>query len=50
MSIPCAMPLCRLEFGAGTNDSELVPIAQSLCRWTRLTLVDGTAARLVETL
>lgn len=39
-----------LEFVTGTNDSELVPIAQSLCRWTRLTLSDGTAARLVETL
>jgi len=32
MSIPCAMPLRRLEFVTGTNDSELEPIAQSLCR------------------
>lgn len=39
-----------LEFITGSNDSELVPIRQSHCRWTRLTLSDGTAARLVETL
>lgn len=39
-----------LEFITGTNDSLLVPIRQSLCRWTRIPLSDGTAARLVETL
>ncbi|MGN7740826.1 helix-turn-helix domain-containing protein [Pseudomonas sp. 22526] len=39
-----------LEFVSGANDSAIVPIRQSLCRWTRLTLSDGTAARLVETL
>ncbi|MEX5341455.1 helix-turn-helix domain-containing protein [Pseudomonas sp. I2] len=39
-----------LEFTTGNNDSSLVPISQSLCRWTRIPLSDGTAARLVETL
>jgi len=39
-----------LEFITGTNDSTVVPIRQSLCRWTRIPLSDGTAARLVETL
>ncbi|MCB2256443.1 helix-turn-helix domain-containing protein [Pseudomonas chlororaphis] len=39
-----------LEFVSGANDCAIVPIHQSLCRWTRLTLSDGTAARLVETL
>ncbi|WP_194791884.1 helix-turn-helix domain-containing protein [Pseudomonas sp. UFMG81] len=39
-----------LEFASGSNDSSLVPIRQSLCRWTRIPLSDGTAARLVETL
>ena len=39
-----------LEFPSGTNDSTIIPIRQSICRWTRLTLADGTAARLVETL
>lgn len=39
-----------LEFSSGANDSRVVPIRQSLCRWTRITLADGTAARLVETL
>ncbi|WP_440466479.1 helix-turn-helix domain-containing protein [Pseudomonas sp. YH-1] len=39
-----------LEFATGTNDSLLVPIRQSQCRWTRLTLSDGSTARLVETL
>lgn len=39
-----------LEFVTGSNDSLLVPIRQSLCRWTRIPLSDGTAARLVETL
>lgn len=39
-----------LEFATGHNDSDIVPISQSLCRWTRIPLSDGTAARLVETL
>ncbi|UFQ02661.1 helix-turn-helix domain-containing protein [Pseudomonas fitomaticsae] len=39
-----------LEFVTGRNDSTLVPIRESLCRWTRIALSDGTAARLVETL
>ena len=39
-----------LEFVTGSNDSDLVPIRQSLCRWTRIPLSDGTFARLVETL
>nr|WP_256675956.1 helix-turn-helix transcriptional regulator [Pseudomonas sp. SCB32] len=39
-----------LEFATGTNGSLLVPIHQSQCRWTRLTLSDGSTARLVETL
>ncbi|MFO3798032.1 MAG: helix-turn-helix domain-containing protein [Anaerolineales bacterium] len=39
-----------LEFLTGNNDSALVPIRQGLCRWTRIPLSDGTAARLVETL
>lgn len=39
-----------LEFATGANDSALVPIRPGRCRWTRLTLSDGTAARLVETL
>ncbi|TDF82369.1 DNA-binding transcriptional regulator [Pseudomonas sp. H9] len=39
-----------LEFATGNNDSDIVPISQSLCRWTRIPLSDGTAARLVETL
>jgi transcriptional regulator with XRE-family HTH domain len=39
-----------LEFMTGDNDSSLVPIRQGLCRWTRIPLSDGTAARLVETL
>jgi transcriptional regulator with XRE-family HTH domain len=39
-----------LAFVSGANDSAVVPIRQSLCRWTRMTLSDGTAARLVETL
>lgn len=42
-----AMPI---EFQTGDNGSNIVPIRPSLCRWTRLTLSDGTAARLVETL
>lgn len=39
-----------LEFVTGSNDSALVPIRQSLCRWTRIPLSNGSAARLVETL
>lgn len=39
-----------VEFQTGANSSTVVPIRPSLCRWTRLTLSDGTAARLVETL
>lgn len=39
-----------VEFPTGTNDSAIIPIRASLCRWTRMTLSDGTAARLVETL
>ncbi|OUM25636.1 transcriptional regulator [Pseudomonas putida] len=39
-----------LEFTTGTNDSALIPIQHSLCRWTRFTLSDGSTARLVETL
>lgn len=39
-----------LEFTTGANGSLLVPIHQSQCRWTRLTLSDGSTARMVETL
>ncbi|MCE9666330.1 helix-turn-helix domain-containing protein [Myxococcus stipitatus] len=39
-----------LEFSSGANDSTVIPIHPSICRWTRMTLSDGTAARLVETL
>ncbi|MFK3789890.1 helix-turn-helix domain-containing protein [Pseudomonas piscis] len=39
-----------LEFFSGHNDSAIVPIAASQCRWTRLNLSDGNAVRLVETL
>jgi transcriptional regulator with XRE-family HTH domain len=39
-----------VEFDTGENDSEIVPIRQSRCRWTRVLLSDGTPARLVETL
>ncbi|WP_445178101.1 transcriptional regulator [Pseudomonas sp. McL0111] len=39
-----------LEFITGSNDSSLVPIHSSRCRWTRIALSDGSAARLVETL
>lgn len=39
-----------VEFSTGTNESIVVPIRPSLCRWTRMTLSDGTAVRLVETL
>lgn len=39
-----------VEFFSGHNDSAIVPIAPSQCRWTRLNLSDGNAVRLVETL
>ncbi|MCA8001555.1 helix-turn-helix domain-containing protein [Burkholderia metallica] len=39
-----------VEFDTGANASRIVPIRGSLCRWTRMTLSDGSAARLVETL
>lgn len=39
-----------VEFEAGDNGSELVPIRPGTCRWTRVALSDGTCARLVETL
>ena len=39
-----------IEFVTGHNDSLVVPISQSGCRWTRIPLSDGTSARLVETL
>lgn len=39
-----------IELYTGTNRSEIVPIWESRCRWTRLLLSDGTPARLVETL
>lgn len=39
-----------VEFEAGDNGSDLVPIRPGLCRWTRMTLSDGTCVRLVETL
>ncbi|VVE25110.1 transcriptional regulator [Pandoraea iniqua] len=39
-----------IEFDTGSNDSLAIPIRESRCRWTRLTLSDGTVARLVETL
>ncbi|MBY4834045.1 helix-turn-helix domain-containing protein [Burkholderia dolosa] len=39
-----------VEFDTGTNASRVVPIRGSRCRWTRMTLSDGSAVRLVETL
>ena len=39
-----------IEFCTGANRSDEVPIRQSACRWTRIVLADGSAARLVETL
>lgn len=39
-----------VEFDTGANASRVVPIRGSRCRWTRLTLSDGSAVRLVETL
>lgn len=44
---PAAAPV---EFETGANGSEMVPIWESRCRWTRFVLSDGTPARLVETL
>lgn len=44
-----AMPQ-PVEFETGNNRSDLVPIRPSRCRWTRMTLSDGTSGRLVETL
>ena len=39
-----------VEFSTGSNASDLVPIRAGRCRWTRIPLSDGSAARLVETL
>jgi hypothetical protein len=39
-----------VEFDTGANASRVVPIRGSMCRWTRMTLSDGSAVRLVETL
>ncbi|MXN77896.1 helix-turn-helix domain-containing protein [Burkholderia sp. 4701] len=39
-----------VEFGSGANASRVVPIRRGTCRWTRMILSDGSAARLVETL
>ncbi|MGS0893817.1 helix-turn-helix domain-containing protein [Burkholderia stagnalis] len=39
-----------VEFDSGANASRIVPIRRGTCRWTRMTLSDGSAARLVETL
>lgn len=39
-----------IEFQTGANRSTVVPVRHSLCRWTRILLSDGTAARIVETL
>lgn len=39
-----------IEFDTGANSSRVVPIRDGRCRWTRLTLSDGGAVRLVETL
>ncbi|KVT33897.1 helix-turn-helix domain-containing protein [Burkholderia ubonensis] len=39
-----------VEFDSGANASRIVPIRRSTCRWTRMILSDGSAARLVETL
>ena len=44
---PQAMPC---EFDPGDNGAAAVPVRQGLCRWTRFTLSDGKAVRLVETL
>ncbi|WP_312936842.1 helix-turn-helix transcriptional regulator [Pseudomonas sp.] len=38
-----------VQFCTGHNHSTIVPIYDSVCTWTRLTLSDGTVARLVET-
>lgn len=39
-----------VEAETGANGSEIVPIRPSRCRWTRIVLSDGAAARLVETI
>jgi transcriptional regulator with XRE-family HTH domain len=39
-----------VEFDTGDNGSSVVPIRASRCRWTRMTLSDGTSVRMVETL
>jgi transcriptional regulator with XRE-family HTH domain len=39
-----------VEFDTGDNNSSVVPIRASRCRWTRMTLSDGTSIRMVETL
>ena len=39
-----------VEFETGDNGVAVVPIRPSRCRWTRMTLSDGSAVRLVETL
>lgn len=44
---PQALPC---EFDPGDNGAVAVPVRRGLCRWTRLTLSDGKAVRLVETL
>jgi transcriptional regulator with XRE-family HTH domain len=41
---------CPIDIDTGENGSQIVPIWQSRCRWTRLLLSDGTPVRLVETL
>lgn len=45
-----ALAPAPIEFDTGANRSRIVPITPSRCRWTRLILSDGSAARLVETL
>lgn len=39
-----------IEAETGANCSAVVPIRPGRCRWTRLLLSDGSAARLVETI
>ena len=43
--LPLAMPR---EFDTGENRSDQIRIVASRCRWTCLTLADGSACRLVE--
>ena len=38
------------RFRTGANRSDEVPIRQSACRWTRIVLADGSAARHSRTL